>query len=130
MRKITDKGTDVAIVLPPGTTIRNGDVIFFDKDRIILMELQPESVAIIEMKDYLLEHDNHSFGTAVRLGHTLGNLHRPIKINDHKIYVPIQADSEIETLHNLFGPINDHLTITKSKMVFEAEEGLENHEHA
>ena len=66
---------------------------------------------------------------STKIGHTLGNMHRPIKISGEKIYFPIQADSEIELLNKMFQPIRDHLSITKAKMVFEPEEGIHVHEH-
>ena len=65
----------------------------------------------------------------VRVGHTIGNLHRPIKLEGNKIYFPIQADAELEMFSKLFAHVNDHLEIKKTKMVFEPEEGTELHEH-
>lgn len=128
MRKTTDKGTDVAVIMPQGTVLRNGDVIHQTKDDMIVVEIEPESVAVLtfEAKD---AEQVELFALATKIGHALGNMHRPIKINGEKIYLPIQADSEIELLNKIFQPIHDHLSITKTKMVFEPEEGMHVHEH-
>ncbi len=127
MRKKTDEGTDVGIQLAPGTIMRNGDVIFLEKEKMIVVEIEPERVAVIQMKDH---HEDHEcFELTVKIGHALGNLHRPISIDDYKIYLPIQADSEIDMLNLLFAPISDHLQITKETMVFEPSKGMEEHEH-
>ena len=127
MRKTTNKGTDVGLTLPPGTVLRNRDIIYLTKEKTIVVEIEPENVAVLSLRSS--EDDHELFAKAVRIGHALGNLHRPIKIDGAKIYVPIQADTEIELLHKIFEKIHVHLEITRTKTVFEAEEGTPTHEH-
>jgi urease accessory protein len=115
MRKTSDKGTDVAIMLPQDIRLKHGDV------------LQPEKVAVIAVENNIAS--NHLFETAVKIGHTIGNLHRPIKLEDNRIILPIQAESELELLKKVLGSINEHINITSTTMVFEAEGGAEVHEH-
>ena len=128
IRKTTDKGTDVGITLEPGTVLRNGDVLYHSSDKMITVELEPENVAVLTFKreDII---DDELFEVAVKMGHAIGNLHRPIKVEGEKVFLPIQADSEIELLNKTFAHILDHITITKDKMVFEPDEGLYTHEH-
>jgi urease accessory protein len=128
MRKITDKGTDVGLILPIGTILQNGDVIHKTKDKIIIIEIEPEDVAVLSFNSED-SHDFNLFGLAVRIGHTLGNMHRPIKVVGTSIYIPIQADTEIELLNRIFEPMNHHLHVTKDKIIFEPEEGTHTHEH-
>lgn len=128
MRKITDKGTDVGLILPKGTILKNGDVIHLTKDKIIIVNIEPENVAVISLQTEN-SHDYTLFAIAVRIGHTLGNMHRPIKVVGETIYIPIQADTEIELLNRIFGPMHHHLNITKDKIIFEPEEGTHTHEH-
>ena len=128
MRKITDKGTDVGLVLPKGTVLKNGDVVYLTKDKIVIIEIEPEDVAVLSFKSED-SHDFDLFRLAVRIGHALGNLHRPIKVVGKTIYLPIQADTEIELLNKIFEPIHPHLDITKNKIIFEPEEGTHTHEH-
>ena len=41
MRKTSDKGTDVAIMLPQNTHIKHGDVLLLDNDKILVVEIKP-----------------------------------------------------------------------------------------
>jgi urease accessory protein len=125
MRKSSDRGTDLALTLPPGTRLKNGDVIILTENKMVIVEIEPENVLMIEIKENIHE----DIEVPLRVGHTIGNLHRPIKIEKHKIYFPIQADTELEMFKKLFEPINEHLDIKKRTMVFEPEEGMEMHEH-
>jgi urease accessory protein len=127
MRKRSDKGTDVALILAPGTKLRHGDVLVAANDRMITIELEPENLAVIEIKDNIHEHD--AVQVPATIGHAIGNLHRPIKLEGRKIYFPIQTDSEIDMFKKIFGRLLDHLEITQAKMVFEPEEGTDVHEH-
>jgi urease accessory protein len=56
-------------------------------------------------------------------------LHRPIKIENNNIILPIQAESELDLLKRIIGSITEHINITSTTMVFEAEVGAEVHEH-
>ena len=128
IRKATDKGTDIGLTLQQGYTIRDGDVLYQTNDKMIVAEIEPENVAVLAFKQEDMA-DNELFEVAVKIGHALGNLHRPIRVEGAKVFLPIQADTEIELLNKIFTPFIDHLTITRTKMVFEADEGLHTHEH-
>jgi urease accessory protein len=133
MRKLSDKGSDVVLMLPQNTHLKHGDVLMLNEDKVIVLEIEPEKVAVIQVKDETSNHDHqhyhHSVEIPVKIGHTIGNLHRPIKLEANKIFFPIQAESELDLLRRLFGPIKEHLDITSTTMVFEPEEGTEIHEH-
>jgi urease accessory protein len=126
MRKTSNKGNDVAIALSQNTRLRNGDVLLLTADRMIVVEITPEKVAVVSFKTIT---DNHLFETAVRIGHTIGNLHRPIRLEDNKIFIPIQADSELDLLRKLFGQAREHVEVSSTNIVFEPEEGTGIHEH-
>jgi urease accessory protein len=127
MRKRSSKGTDIALIMAPGTKLRHGDVLIVANDKMVIMELEPENLAVIQVKDNIDEHD--AVQLPVAIGHAIGNLHRPIKLEGRKIYFPIQTDSEIEMFKKIFGRVLDHLEISQAKMVFEPEEGMDIHEH-
>lgn len=127
MRKRSSKGTDIALTTTPGTRLRHGDVLMAGNDKMITIELEPENLAVVEVKDNIHEHD--AVQVPVTIGHAIGNLHRPIKLEGRKIYFPIQTDSEIEMFKKIFGQLLDHLEITQAKMVFEPEEETDVHEH-
>jgi urease accessory protein len=126
MRKTSNKGNDVAIELPQNSRLRDGDILLSSADRMIVVEITPERVAVVSLKNM---RNNHLFETGVRIGHTIGNLHRPIRLEDNKIFVPIQADSELDLLRKLFGPIGEHVEVSSTIIVFEPEEGTNVHEH-
>lgn len=127
MRKTSNKGSDVAIMLPQNVHIKHGDVLLLNNDNIIIVEIQPEKVAVIAVKSNIASE--HLFEMAVKVGHTIGNLHRPIKLEDNKIILPIQAESELDLLKKVLGSIKELIDITSTTMVFEPEEGADVHEH-
>lgn len=127
MRKTSDKGTDIAFTLPQGIQIRHKDVVLSSPNKMIIIEIEPESVATISINEEV--GNLNSIEIPVRLGHTIGNLHRPLRIEGRNIYFPIQADTELEMFRKLLDPIIDHIKINKAYMVFEPEEGSHIHEH-
>jgi urease accessory protein len=128
MRKTSDKGTDIALTLPQGSHLRHGDVIMLTEDKMVIVEIEPENVAIVEIKDNIRDGDD-IIKVPVIIGHTIGNLHRPLKLEQNRIYFPIQIDSEIDMFKKLFASVNEHIEINKTKMVFEPDEGMSMHEH-
>ncbi len=119
MRKTTDAGADVALAMPAGTRLRHGDVVHLG-DRMIIIYIEPEKVAVVRLKD-------SSTRTAALVGHAIGNLHRPVKVQDNRIILPIQSDNEIEMLRRQLGPIAGSVEITEDAMVFEPEAGAYEH---
>lgn len=120
MRKTTDKGTDVALVLPAGTHLRHGDILLAS-GKTIIVEQEPERVAVVRIKD-------GDARIAVLVGHAIGNLHRPINVENGRICFPIQAESELEMLRRQFSAVIDHIEISTDVVVFEPE-GVSSHEH-
>lgn len=127
MRKTSNKGTDIALTMTPGTKLRHGDVLMIANDKMITVELEPENLAVVQVNDNINKHD--AIQLPVTIGHAIGNLHRPIKLEGSKIYFPIQADSEIEMFKKIFGRFSDHLEISRTNRVFEPDEEMDVHEH-
>lgn len=127
MRKTSDKGTDVALTLPQGTHLKHGDVLLVAENKMLIVEVEPENVAMLEIKSNL--HGDDIIKLPVTVGHTIGNLHRPIKVEENKIYFPIQTNSEIDMFRKLLGSANEHIQITNTKIVFEPDEAMNIHEH-
>lgn len=119
MRKTTDKGTDVALAMPAGTRLRHGDVVSL-ADKLIVVAIEPEKVAVVRLKD-------GDARTAVLVGHAIGNLHRPIRVEGDRVILPIQSDDEIDMLKRQLGPVGGGVDITRDFIVFEPEAGA--HEH-
>lgn len=127
MRKASNRGTDIALTLLSGTRLRHGDVLLLTDEKMIILELEPENVVLLEVKENL--HEDDFVEIPARIGHAIGNLHRPLKLEGRRIYFPIQAESEVEMFKKIFSPLEHHLKITSTKMVFEPDEGMDIHEH-
>jgi urease accessory protein len=127
MRKSTDKKTDVAFMFEHNPNLRNNDIIFMDENKMILLALESESVAIITFKSY--ENKEDIFPLSVKIGHNLGNLHRPIKVTNNQVIFPLQAETELEMLKKMFSSFNQYLDIRTGNMIFEPDEGSNIHEH-
>lgn len=127
MRKNTDKGSDLAFVFEHNPQLRHGDVIYLDENKMILLELEPEYVGIITLKD--TDKNDQVFLLSIKIGHNLGNLHRPIQVTKNQVMFPLQAETELEMLKKLFAPFNRFIEIKTDHMVFEPEEGHHIHEH-
>ena len=56
MRKVSDKETDIGFILPSRTHLRDGDVVFLDDTKMIVIKLSPELVAILNIKNHLHNH--------------------------------------------------------------------------
>lgn len=119
MRKSTDRGTDVALAMPAGTRLRHGDVVSMT-DRMIVVAIEPEKVAVVRLK-------GGDARTAVLVGHAIGNLHRPIRVEGDRIVLPIQSDGEVDMLKRQLGPAAAGVEITFDFVVFEPEVSV--HEH-
>jgi urease accessory protein len=131
MRKVSNKGTDIALNFHSGSQhLRHGDVLLLNDNQIVVVEIEPENVLQVEiLKETLSDRPESLIQIPVQVGHTIGNLHRPIKLDGSRIYFPIQAESEIEMFRKLFHPFHHHIDIQGKKIVFEPNETMNVHEH-
>lgn len=128
MRKVSDKGTDVGFILPSRTHLKDDDVVYLDEEKMIVIKQYPELVAIAHLKDDNI-HVHNIFNMAVKIGHTIGNLHRPLKIENNNIIFPIQTQDEISLFLRLLPDLKNHIDIHSDTLVFEADKGFDIHEH-
>ena len=127
IRKISDKGTDLALTLIPGSHINNGDVVMLSEEKMIIANRTPENVAMISLKGLMSQ--DQLFETAIKIGHTIGNMHRPIKVVSDKIYFPLQSKSEVELFQTLLSNLINNIVIKSENIIFEPESGYDVHEH-
>jgi urease accessory protein len=127
MRRHSDAGTDIAITLEDGHHLRHGDVLLADDNRMIVVHYEPEDVLRFRMKDGL--PDGEKIAVAVKLGHLIGNLHRPICTKDDAVYMPLQSDVEVESIVKAMGPMISWIEVQHVKTVFEPQEGSSLHTH-
>ena len=121
LRKNTDKGSDVGILLDNGKKLRHGDVLVSD-DKFILVEQLPEKVIAVKLNSTKPE-------LQTLLGHIIGNRHRPISLDDGYVLFPIQADSELDAFKKIFVGIADNIELNIQERVFVPHKGMDVHEH-
>ena len=125
-RKQTDKGTDIGCILDSEHKLNNGDVMYSNPEKFIVIEQIPEKVISIKIKKI----EANSEEILVKLGHIIGNRHRPIQIDKNgQIIFPILSDSELDTFRKLFSEIIDYLEMKVENQIFEPRNGMDVHEH-
>ena len=121
LRKKTEDGFDIGLVLEPGKRLRHGDIIL-ESSETILIEQLPEKILTVKFKDNNPE-------LLLLVGHIIGNRHRPISINNETISFPIHDDSEMELFQRLFHEVIDKIDLTVDKQRFIPHVGMDIHEH-
>ncbi|KWE84560.1 urease accessory protein UreE [Burkholderia territorii] len=76
-----DTGEDVAVLLPRGTVLRDGDVLVADDGALVRVAAAHETVLLVRAADAL---------TLMRAAYHLGNRHTPVEIGDG--YLKLEAD--------------------------------------
>lgn len=83
----TDHGREIGIRLSEARDLNAGDVLFMDEKNIILIEVFPDDVIVIEPRNM------NEMGT---IAHQLGNRHLPAQFEEDKMLV--QYDYLVEEL--------------------------------
>jgi len=81
-----DSGEEVALLLPRGTVLRDGDVLVADDGGLVRVVAAPESVLVARAPDAL---------TLTRAAYHLGNRHTPVEVGADYLkleYDPVLAD--------------------------------------
>lgn len=124
VRRKTDRGTDVGLVLGYDQKLHHGDVIVRNRKKFIIIEQLPEKVLYVKLRE--LKGDIIDL---VMLGHIIGNRHKPIMINDDVISFPVQSDSEVDAFRKLLSGFTNNLEIEVKEQIFQPQTGLYMHEH-
>src|SRR6476469_1599723 len=82
MRKVSDKETDIGFILPSRTHLKDGDVVFIDDTKMIVIKLSPELVAILNIKNQL--HNNHDHENHDHENHDHDHDHEHKHDHDHE----------------------------------------------
>ena len=121
LRKKTEDGFDIGLVLESGKKLQHGDIIL-ESSETILIEQLPEKILTVKFKDSNTE-------LFLLVGHIIGNRHRPISINNKTISFPIHDDSEIELFERLFHEVIDKIDLTVDTQRFIPHVSMDIHEH-
>jgi urease accessory protein len=127
IRKLSNKGTDLALTMEPGSHIKDGDIVLLTEEKMVIAKRESENVVIISLKNDI--STQQILETAIKLGHIIGNMHRPIKVTNNRVYFPIQSDSEIGLFKKLFHNLTQNIDIKNENIIFEPDLGYDIHEH-
>jgi urease accessory protein len=97
LRRRTDRGTDIGLVLEPGSRLHHGDLLAA-KEKFIVVEQLPEKVVSISIEK---DSTEKMVGLAALIGHLIGNRHKPIAVDHDTISFPVQAESEVDAFRKL-----------------------------
>ena len=121
LRRTTDKGTDISIILERGSKLQHGDILNQGESFIVIYQT-PEKVITVKTKE-------DSFELSVLLGHVIGNRHRPISLENRSVTFPIQAESELEIFERLFAPIIGKIEMNIEEKIYIPDQRMNVHEH-
>ena len=126
LRRKTDRGTDVGLVLKSGIKLQHGDVLLSTQKKLIVVEQLPEKIISIRLE----KKSKNLTQLCVIIGHIIGNRHRPIAVDDNSIIsFPILADSEVDVFRKLLHTVIDHIELKVEERIFQPTGGMDVHEH-
>jgi len=123
LRRTTDKGTDIVIILERGSRLQHGDILKQGENFVVIDQI-PEKVITVKTKKV-----EDSFELLVLLGHIIGNRHRPISFGCDSVTFPIEAESELEVFERLFKPIIEKIEMNVEERIYRPDERMNVHEH-
>jgi urease accessory protein len=99
LRKVTERGAEVAISLDRATQLADGDVLLWDETRreALVARVDLQDVLIIDLSALQHEPPQVSMARCVEVGHALGNQHWPAVIKGTRVYVPLMLAKAVMT---------------------------------
>lgn len=112
-RVVLESGEAVALMLPRGSSLRDGDLLASDEGRVVAVEAGPESVSTVRADDAR---------ALARAAYHLGNRHVAVQVGDG--WLRYLADHVLDDMLRGLG-----LTPTAEQAPFEPESGAYGHVH-
>ncbi|MBT3351860.1 MAG: urease accessory protein UreE [Nitrospinaceae bacterium] len=88
----SDAGTEIGIALPTGQPLAEGDVLFEDDERVVVVSAVPEDVLALYAD---------SAEELARIAYQVGNRHAPVSVGKERVLTPY--DSVIEEYFRKIG---------------------------
>jgi urease accessory protein len=95
-----DNGEEVALVLPRGTVLRDGDVLVAQDGALVRVVAAPEAVLMVTARDAL---------TLTRAAYHLGNRHTPVEVGAD--YLKLEYDPVLADMLKRIGAMVEQLTL-------------------
>ena len=114
IRRNTDRGTDVGMELPDGTTLRHGDLVRGDGLTVMVLQT-PERVGVVRPAGGRIPTEAWMLAA-----HAIGNMHRPVSVGPDHMAFPVQEAAERETFSTMLERLGAGLfEVTMERAVFE-----------
>lgn len=126
LRRKTDKGTDIALVMEPGTSLHHGDVLLAGREKFVVVMQLPEKVMQVRIRE---KSKSRLAETCALVGHAIGNRHRPIAVESETISFPLMTESELPNFEKLFTGHNVELGIEEKVFFPSVSTGGTQHQH-
>jgi urease accessory protein len=94
-----DNGEEIALVLPRGTVLRDGDMLVADDGGLVRVIAAPQDVLVVHAHDPI---------TLTRAAYHLGNRHTPVEVAAGQL--KLEADPVLEDMLRRLGAHVDHAT--------------------
>jgi len=96
-RKRSQNGVDLAVSLPRGTLLRDGDVLVWDEPHhaAIVARVKLNEVMVVHLGALAKQSPEVFVRTCVELGHALGNQHWPAVVKGNEVFVPLTVDQKV-----------------------------------
>jgi len=97
LRKSSQNSVDVAISLPRGILVRDGDILVWDEAReaAIVARVSLKEVMVVELSALQTQSSDVFIRTCVELGHALGNQHWPAVVKGNRVFIPLTVDKAV-----------------------------------
>jgi urease accessory protein len=95
-----DTGEEVALVMPRGTVLRDGDVLVADDGNLVRVIAAPQDVLVVH---------THDVPTLARAAYHLGNRHTPVEVGADSL--KLEADPVLEDMLKRLGAHVEHASL-------------------
>jgi len=144
LRKASEGGVELAISLPRSEHLHDGDVLYYDEDKkiIVVARIALKEVMVIELEGLEELAPQDILRICFELGHGLGNQHWPAVIKGSTVYVPLSVDQKVmasvmrthafERVKTYFAPgeeIAAKLDSKEVRMLFAGADATPHHHH-
>jgi urease accessory protein len=96
-RKSSQNGLDLAISLPRGILLHDGDILKWDEAQgtATVARVNLKDVMVVELSALQTQNSEVLVRTCVELGHALGNQHWPAVVKGNRVFIPLTVDKKV-----------------------------------
>jgi len=129
LRTTSNSGREIMIDVARGTTIRHGDVLSSDENRMLVAEWLPEETMIIGIMPAQDQNFRAQTMLAIKLGYICGIKHLPLFVEGTEILIPVDEGSSKDDIARSFSNVQG-INMRFEKRILEHEPiEVSGHEH-